>query len=104
MREQRIVLEHRVHVTLVRRQGGDVLAIEENRSLVGKFEAGDQPQTGRLAGTGGAEQGEEAAAGDVEIEGLHRDRPAVTLANAAQPDDRRIVTQPSRTMTWRATV
>jgi hypothetical protein len=59
MRKQRVALEHGVDRSLVRRQRRDVVAIEQDFAVVGKIEAGDQPQQRRLTATGRPEQGEE---------------------------------------------
>ena len=49
VREERVVLEDRVHVALVRRTAGDVVAAEQDPPRVGPLEAADQAQRGRLA-------------------------------------------------------
>src|SRR5581483_4392516 len=59
VREQRVVLEHRVHVSLVRRDLGHVDAVEQDLSLVGPLEPGDEPERGGLAASGGREGREE---------------------------------------------
>ena len=51
VREQRVVLEHRVHVALVRREAGHVRAVQQDRARGRALEAGDHPQAGRLART-----------------------------------------------------
>ena len=68
--EQRVVLEHRVDVAVVRRDVGHVLAGEQDRTRRRLLEAGDHPQHRRLAGAGRAEQREELA-------GLDRQRDTV---------------------------
>src|SRR5262249_24294333 len=47
--EQRVVLEHRVDVSLVWRHRGDVLAVEQDLAGGRALEAGDHPQRRRLA-------------------------------------------------------
>ncbi len=68
VREQRVVLEHRVDVAPVGRHALGRLA--EDLDVAGRrlLEAGDQAQAGRLAGAGGAEHGEELAGFDVEVD------------------------------------
>jgi hypothetical protein len=48
VREQRVILEHGVHVTLVRRQPGGFLAMDTDRAGARLFEPGDQAQAGGL--------------------------------------------------------
>ena len=47
--EKGIALENGVGPALVRRQGGDVVSVQQNGPVVGSFEAADQPQYGRLS-------------------------------------------------------
>ena len=86
VREQRVVLEDRVDVARVGRQAGDVGAAQLDRAGVGDREAGDQPQRRRLARAGGAEQREELALGDVEVDAVDGGEVAVALGQAAQAD------------------
>ena len=51
----------------MRRQAGDVVAVDQDRARGRLLEAGDHPQRRRLAAAARAEQGEELALGDVEI-------------------------------------
>ena len=64
--ERGVVLEDEADVAVLRGQAGRVLAGEEHPPRVGPFEAGDDPQQGRLAGAARAEQGGEGALGDLE--------------------------------------
>ena len=66
VREERVRLEHRVHVALVRRQSAHVAAAELDAAGGRVLEAADHPEGGRLAAAGRTEHGEEAAAPDVE--------------------------------------
>ena len=86
VREERVVLEDGVDVALVGRAVRDVGAAELDSSFVGALEAGDQPQRRRLARSGRAEQREELAGGDLEIDPVDRDDVAVRLADALEPD------------------
>ena len=68
VREERVRLEDGVDVALVGRPAGDRLLAEVDRALGRLLEAADHPQRRRLAAAGRAEQGEEAAAVDLERE------------------------------------
>ena len=73
---------------------GDVPAVDQHPAAVGPVEAGDRPQRRRLAAARRAEQGEELAAGDVEVEPVERDDRAVAAGQPVQPDgDARAVAQ-----------
>ena len=56
VREQRVVLEHGVHVARVGRGVDRVHAADQDLALVRLLEAGDQPQRGGLAAAGGPQQ------------------------------------------------
>jgi hypothetical protein len=62
MREQCIALEHRVHVSFVRRRVSHIPAIEQYPARARLLETGDESEGGRLATARGAEQGVELAA------------------------------------------
>ena len=68
VREQRVVLEDRVDVALVGRQPGDVLALELDRALGRLLEAADHPQRRGLAAAARAEEAEELAVADLEVD------------------------------------
>ena len=61
MREERVVLEHRIDVAPVGRHALGGLAENLDMAAGRLFEAGDQPQAGRLARARRAEHGEEFA-------------------------------------------
>ena len=61
VREQRIALEHHAEVALLRRQGGDVAAVQQHGARAGRDEAGDHHQDGGLAAAGRAKQRQEHA-------------------------------------------
>ena len=88
VREQRVALEDRVDRPLVRLRPGDVLVAD--RDLAGRrlLEPGDHPQGGRLAAPGRAEQGEERARGDREIEVVDRHEGAEPLGQRRSAADR----------------
>ena len=71
VREERVVLEDRVHAALVRRHGGHVLAVEENAARVRPFEAGQHAQERRLAAPARPEEREELAPFHVESDVVH---------------------------------
>ncbi|MNO63306.1 hypothetical protein D3C76_540120 [compost metagenome] len=68
VREQRIVLEHCVDVTLVGRQASGLDPLDADRTAGGLLEACDQAQAGGLARAGRAEHGEEFAIDDVDAD------------------------------------
>jgi len=72
VREQRIRLEHHVHVALVRRDTGDVVTVQEDIAFCRLVESGDHPQGGRLAAAGGTQQREELAFDDLHVNVLDR--------------------------------
>jgi hypothetical protein len=95
VREQRVRLEDRVDVALVRRQGAHVAAADEDRAVVGLLEAGDQPQRRRLAAARRPEQRQELAVANGEVDAVDgRDR-AEALRDPPQLDvqDRAVVRQ-----------
>ena len=66
MGKERVALEDGIHRPLFGRQVGHVPPAEEHAALVGRFEAGDDAQRGRLAAAGRAQQRDEFAAVHVE--------------------------------------
>ncbi len=80
VREERVVLEDRVHRAVVRRQPGHVLAGELDRALVGRLEAGDHPQRRGLARSRRPEHREELARRDLEVDRVDRDDVSVALS------------------------
>ena len=78
VREERVVLEDRVDVTVERRDGRDVGAVEQDPALGRQLEAGDHPEGRRLARARRPEHREELAVADVEVDavdGDDRERP-----------------------------
>ena len=87
VREQRVVLEHRVDVPVERRSIGDVGAVEHGCAPCGRsLEAGDHAQHRGLAGARRPEQREELARADVERDVVDGDDCAEPLGHAAQRD------------------
>ena len=70
--EQAVGLEHHPHVAAVRGHVGDVAAADHHAPAVGAVEAAEQPQRRRLAAARRAEQREQLARGDVEVELVER--------------------------------
>ncbi|MNT19628.1 hypothetical protein D3C72_1548960 [compost metagenome] len=65
VREQGIALENHAHVALVGRQFADVVAVHEDPATVWRVKTGKHHQSGGLARTAGAEQGQKFALADV---------------------------------------
>ena len=86
--EEGVALEDRVDVALVRRSAGDVLPADQDRPCGRVAEAGDHPQRRGLAAPPRAQQREELAARDVEVEVVDHGRSAEDLRQAAQLDRR----------------
>ena len=51
-------------------QGGDVLAVERDPAVIGRDLAGGHAEAGRLAGAVGAEQTDDLAEADLEIDAI----------------------------------
>ena len=68
MREEGIVLEHRVDVAAIGRHALGGLAEDLDMAVGRLLETGHQAQAGGLAGAGGAEHGEELAGRDLQID------------------------------------
>jgi hypothetical protein len=90
VREERVVLEHGVHVAGVGRLRGHVGAFEQDAPFVRRLEAGDQAERRRLPGARRAEHREELAGGYVELDAVDRDDVAVRLADVFELDVSRL--------------
>ena len=88
VREQRVVLEHGVHVALERREAGDVVAVEQHPSGGRQLEARDHAQGRRLAGARRAEHREELAVADLEVDAVDRRDVTEPLLEALEPNGR----------------
>jgi hypothetical protein len=86
VREERVVLEHRVDIAGMGWPAGDVRAGQLEAAGVGKLEAGDQAQRGRLPRPRWPEQREELPAGDRDRDRVDRDDVAVALDELDQPN------------------
>ena len=88
VREQRVVLEHGVHVPAVRRDARDRLAGEVDLALGGLLEARDHPQGRGLAAARRAEERVERAALDRQAHRVDRDDLAEALGDVDDLDVR----------------
>jgi len=86
VREECVILEHGVHVALVRRQARDVDAVQFDASGRRVVEAGDEAQAGRLSGSGRAEQREELAVQDVQGDVIHGPHVTEVAADPVEAD------------------
>src|SRR4029079_16621569 len=87
--EERVALEDRVDVPLVRRQAHGVAVAEEVPPGRPLPEAADHPQGRRLAAAGRAEEREERAARDLERDAVDSPQVAELLHDILEPDIRR---------------
>ena len=72
VRVERVVLEHHRDVAVLRRNVGDVAVADEDVARVDLFEAGEHAQGGRLTAAGRADEHEELAVGDLEVDAVDR--------------------------------
>ncbi len=86
VREERVLLEDHVDRPAVRRDGGDVLPLQDDATLVRRLEAGDHPERRRLAAAARAEQREELSVSDRDVDVAHRFRLAEALADPFEGD------------------
>jgi hypothetical protein len=86
MREQRVGLEHHRDVAIGGRELGDVLAADQDLALAGDLEPGNHAQGRGLAAAGRAEQGDERAGLDGEVDVVDRRHRAVAHGDVAEFD------------------
>jgi hypothetical protein len=67
MREEHVILIDEANAALLRRQAGDILAVQQNTSLAKLVQARDGFQQHRLASAGRPEDDEILACSDVEV-------------------------------------
>ena len=72
VRVQRVVLEHHRDVAVLRRHVGDVAVADEDVARVDVLEAREHAQRRGLAAARGADEDEELAVLDLEVEGVDR--------------------------------
>jgi hypothetical protein len=63
---------------------GDVHTVEQHRAVVDRFEQVHAPEQRRLAGPGGADEGDHLALGDLEVDAVEHSGRVERLANVAQ--------------------
>ena len=66
-----VVLEDHARVAVFRGRVGDIPLAEEDAAEIGFGETGDEPQEGRLAAAGGAEDEEKLAGGNFDRDVVH---------------------------------
>ena len=66
MREERVVLEHRVDIAAIGREAIQRSSLHGQCAAVGSLEASDDPQQCRLAGPAFTEDGQELSVRDIE--------------------------------------
>ena len=84
--KQGVVLEDEAHLPLAYGTIGGVLALEEDGSLIGRLQSGNDPEQGGLARSGRPQQGYQLAAGNVEAHVVEGDKVAECLAQFADLD------------------
>jgi hypothetical protein len=84
--EGRVVLEHEAHVALLRGQVRGLDPLDVHRALVGRLEAGDDPQQCGLAATRRPEERGELPGGNAQRDVLQGDEVAEPLADVLDLD------------------
>ena len=85
-RVERILLQHQRHIAFGRTPVGDVRVVDEDLSLVGFIQSGDEAQRRRLARTCFAQKDKKLAVDDVEIQVPQRCMSAEFLGDVFQLD------------------
>jgi hypothetical protein len=88
VREERVLLEDRIDLAPVGRHADDRDALDRDRALGRLLEAGDHPQRRRLAAPRRAQQREELAVVNVEVQPVDGDQIVKALGHPSQGDDR----------------
>ena len=88
VREERVLLEDRVHGALVRRNIVDLLPTKKDIAAIGCDEAADRAQNRGFAAAGGAEERHEFTVTDGEVEILEHLLAVKRYCNVFQSDDR----------------
>ena len=86
VRIDRVVLEDEADLPPLRRDVGDILLAEVERAGTGLRKAGHEAERGRLAATRGADDGDELAVGDLEIQVVDGGDGAELDGQSAYPD------------------
>ena len=84
VRIERVVLEHHCHVALAGLEAADVAIADMDAAARERLQAGDAAQQRGLAAAGRADDDDELAVGDLEVDRLDRHLGPVELAHAAQ--------------------
>ena len=86
MGEQGIPLENGIHLPLVGRHIGDVIALEQNGARIGAFKAADDAQGSRFAAARRAQQSDELFIFHIQVQVLKNRLFPVLLVNVLQLD------------------
>ena len=86
VRVERVGLEHHGDAALARRHVVDELAVDQKLAVRDRFQSRDHAQRRRLAAAGRADEDDELAVGDVEIDAADGRLTAVDLDEVAQAD------------------
>jgi hypothetical protein len=91
VRVERVVLEHHRDVPVLRRHVVDQLIADVDLARSGFLETGDHPQSRGLAAARGADQHDELAVVDVEVDAGDRGGAVEGFDNVAQGDFRHVL-------------
>src|SRR5689334_24023414 len=86
MPEQGIVLEHEAHPALLHARLRHIVISQPHDAVIGRLEAGDDPQQRGLAGSGRPEQADQLAMLDPQADGVERDMLAEAAAHVLDFD------------------
>ena len=86
MRKKGVFLEYSVEIALVGREGGNILSVKQNLSLVGGLKSADNAQGGCLAAAGRTEQCDEFILTDIETQIVQDDIVTVGFGNVHKID------------------
>ena len=88
VREEGVALKYGADVALVGLARLTIFAVEQDVAGSGLFEAGDQPEGGRLAAAGRADQREKGALRNVERDAFDRPVPGIVFDQLAEFEKR----------------
>ena len=91
VREQRVLLEHRVHLPLIRRQRGDVLAVKKDTAGLWCDKPGNHAQSGRFAAARRAQKSDELLVMNVERKAVQDPFPIKVNDNVLKRYDQRFI-------------
>ena len=95
MREQRIALEYDADFALLRRKTGSGAALDADIARVRMEKAGDQLQQGRLAAAARADDRDELAGGDLQVDLRYSERRVrISIGDAMEAERRRHADSP----------